>query len=165
MNVLPQAIANGRNHSGIIAGKLNGVIAATTPTGWRTISTSTPPPTPSRFSPLSRWGIPIAASADSIPRRTSPRASSIALPMSAVTSWAISSWFSQSASRRAITARARFCGARRAPGGQRLARRGDGGVDVGGAGERDERGDLAADRVDVVEACPSAIGAVQAPPA
>ena len=35
MNVLPHAIAKGRNQSGIIAGKLNGVIAATTPTGWR----------------------------------------------------------------------------------------------------------------------------------
>ena len=36
MNVFPHATAYGRNHSGIIAGKLNGVIAATTPTGWRT---------------------------------------------------------------------------------------------------------------------------------
>ena len=75
MNVLPQPTAKGRNQSGIIAGKLNGVIAATTPTGWRTISTSTPRATPSRFSPFSRWGIAIAASTDSIPRPTSPSAS------------------------------------------------------------------------------------------
>ena len=54
MKVLPQAIAYGRNQSGIIAGKLNGVIAAQTPTGWRTSSTSTPVATPSRFSPLRR---------------------------------------------------------------------------------------------------------------
>src|SRR3954464_10286328 len=33
-NVLPQAIANGRNQNGTIAGKLNGTIAAQTPTGW-----------------------------------------------------------------------------------------------------------------------------------
>jgi hypothetical protein len=43
--LFPQATANGRNQSGIIAGKLNGVGAATTPTGCRTISTSTPPAT------------------------------------------------------------------------------------------------------------------------
>ena len=49
--------AKGRNQSGIIAGKLNGVIAATTPTGWRTISTSRPRATPSRFSPLIRCGM------------------------------------------------------------------------------------------------------------
>src|SRR5437763_13179520 len=41
MNVLPQAIANGRNQNGTIAGKLNGTIAAHTPTGWRIVSQST----------------------------------------------------------------------------------------------------------------------------
>ena len=40
MNVLPQAIANGRNQNGTIAGKLNGTIAAQTPTGWRIVSAS-----------------------------------------------------------------------------------------------------------------------------
>ena len=108
---LPQAIANGRNHSGIIAGKLNGVIAATTPTGWRTRSTSTPAATPSSPSPFSRWGIAQAASVDSIPRSTSPRASSSVLPMSSVTSRAIRSRCAHRASRSAITARARRCGA------------------------------------------------------
>ena len=34
-NVLPQAIAGAHIHIGTIAGKLNGVIPATTPTGWR----------------------------------------------------------------------------------------------------------------------------------
>ena len=34
-NVLPQATANGRNHMGTIAGKLNGQIAPNTPIGWR----------------------------------------------------------------------------------------------------------------------------------
>ena len=33
MTVLPHATAYGRNQSGIMPGKLNGVIAATTPTG------------------------------------------------------------------------------------------------------------------------------------
>ena len=35
MNALPQAIAIGNIHIGTIAGKLNGVMPATTPTGWR----------------------------------------------------------------------------------------------------------------------------------
>src|SRR5919204_3755680 len=34
-NVLPQAIAGAHIHMGTIAGKLNGVMPATTPTGWR----------------------------------------------------------------------------------------------------------------------------------
>ena len=33
--VLPQAIAIGNIHIGTIAGKLNGVMPATTPSGWR----------------------------------------------------------------------------------------------------------------------------------
>ena len=35
MKVLPQASATGNIHSGTIAGKLNGVMPATTPSGWR----------------------------------------------------------------------------------------------------------------------------------
>ncbi len=91
MKAFPQATAKGRNQSGIIAGKLNGVIAATTPTGWRTSSTSRPLAIPSRFWPFIRWGMAVAASTDSIPRPTSPSASSWVLPMSAVTSAASSS--------------------------------------------------------------------------
>ena len=34
--MLPQAIEMGAIHSGTIAGKLNGVIPAHTPSGWRT---------------------------------------------------------------------------------------------------------------------------------
>ena len=34
-NVLPQAIAIGNIHIGTMAGKLNGVMPATTPSGWR----------------------------------------------------------------------------------------------------------------------------------
>ena len=109
-NVLPQATANGRNQSGIIAGKLNGVIAAITPTGWRTISTSSPVATPSRLSPLSMCGAAHAASVDSIPRPTSPAASASVLPMSVVTSRASSSRWASSRSRSANTARARCSG-------------------------------------------------------
>ena len=35
MKALPQAIAGAHFHNGIIAGKLNGVMPATTPSGWR----------------------------------------------------------------------------------------------------------------------------------
>ena len=35
--VLPVAIASGKNHSGTIAGKLNGLMMPTTPTGWRNV--------------------------------------------------------------------------------------------------------------------------------
>src|SRR3972149_10924505 len=45
MKALPHAIAIGNIHSGTIAGKLNGVIPAHTPTGCRTAGESTPPPT------------------------------------------------------------------------------------------------------------------------
>ena len=40
-NVLPQASATGIIQSGTMTGKLNGVIPAHTPTGWRTVSQST----------------------------------------------------------------------------------------------------------------------------
>ncbi len=39
--VLPQAMAMGKNHIGTMAGKLNGVMTATTPSGWRIECTST----------------------------------------------------------------------------------------------------------------------------
>src|SRR3954447_12213804 len=35
--VFPAAIAIGKNHIGTIAGKLNGVISPTTPSGWRNV--------------------------------------------------------------------------------------------------------------------------------
>jgi hypothetical protein len=40
--VLPQAIATGNIHIGTIAGKLNGVMPATTPSGWRSVQLSMP---------------------------------------------------------------------------------------------------------------------------
>src|ERR1043165_7963937 len=44
-NVLPHAIATGNIHIGTMTGKLNGVMPAHTPTGWRTDQLSTPVPT------------------------------------------------------------------------------------------------------------------------
>ena len=41
-NAFPHAIATGYIHIGTIAGKLNGVMPATTPSGWRIEWTSVP---------------------------------------------------------------------------------------------------------------------------
>ena len=45
----PVAIAYGRNHKGIMEGKLKGVIATVTPSGWRIIISSIPLETSSRL--------------------------------------------------------------------------------------------------------------------
>ena len=82
MKVLPQAIAIGNIHSGTIAGKLNGVMPAHTPTGWRTVCVSTAVPTFSEYSPLSSCGMPQANSTTSMPRCTEPIASGSVLPCS-----------------------------------------------------------------------------------
>ena len=90
-NVLPQAIANGRNQNGTIAGKLNGTIAAHTPTGWRIVSASMLRETSSSTRPCIVVGIAHAASTISIMRATSARASTSVLPISVVTERARSS--------------------------------------------------------------------------
>src|SRR4026208_984341 len=56
MNVFPQAIAFANIHIGTIAGKLNGVMPATTPSGWRIEDTSTPGAARRRRAPLHRGG-------------------------------------------------------------------------------------------------------------
>ena len=89
-NVLPQAMALANIHIGTIAGKLNGVIPATTPSGWWIENTSTPVETCSLKPPFSRCGTPHENSTFSIPRATSPRASATTLPCSAVSSAASS---------------------------------------------------------------------------
>ena len=107
MNALPQPIAKGRNQNGTIAGKLNGAIAAQTPTGWRIVSASTLRATSSAMRPWIVVGIAHAASTISIARATSARASAIVLPISAVTDWARSSLRCSMPSRRAKRIRAR----------------------------------------------------------
>ncbi len=101
MNALPQASAIGAIHSGTIAGKLNGVMPATTPSGIRSECESTPPDTPAVISPLSSCPSPQANSTTSSPRVTSPRASESTLPCSRVISAASSSRWSWISSRNA----------------------------------------------------------------
>ena len=155
MNVLPQAIANGRNQNGTIAGKLKGTIAAQTPTGWRTVSASTlrddvleDPPLhrgrdgARRLDHLDHAGHLGARVADRLahlgghraaraPRagRRGPRAARTARRP------------------RSITLTARHCGQRRARGGH-------GGVQVGRARERHPGEHLAGGGVGHVERAP-----------
>ncbi len=91
-------MATGCIHIGTIAGKLNGVMPAQTPSGWRKEKASTVEETWSEYSPFSSCGIPQANSTTSSPRSTSPLASSKTLPCSAETiraslsTFAFSSW-------------------------------------------------------------------------
>ena len=89
-NVLPHAMASGNIHIGTMAGKLNGVMPATTPTGCLIEYESTPVETFSEYPPLSRCGMPQANSTTSRPRATSPAASEATLPCSSVMSSASS---------------------------------------------------------------------------
>jgi hypothetical protein len=61
---------------------LNGVMPATTPSGWRIEYMSMPGPAPSENSPLMRWGTPMANSHTSTPRWMSPALSGTVLPCS-----------------------------------------------------------------------------------
>ena len=83
-------------HSGTIAGKLNGVMPAVTPSAWNSLQESIAGPTFLLCSPLSRSGTPHTYSTFSMPRCSSPVASSSTLPCSAVSSAQIASAFSSS---------------------------------------------------------------------
>ncbi len=106
-NVLPHPMAKGRNQNGTMAGKLNGPMAAHTPTGWRTVSASTLRATSSSTRPCIVVGIAQAHSTISIMRPTSARASSSVLPISRVTERASSSRRASRPSRRANRRRPR----------------------------------------------------------
>ena len=116
-------MAKGRNQNGTIAGKLNGTIAAHTPTGWRIVSQSTLVATSSRMRPCIVWGTALAASHISTMRPTSARASGSVFPISRVTERASSSaWLSitwrrpNSQRARSITERDRHSRSARASG-------------------------------------------------
>ncbi len=110
MNVFPQAIACGRNHIGTIAGKLKGVIAANTPSGWRKVVQSIPVAMSSSERPCIRDGMPHATSMLSIARRTLLRDSSSVLPCSSVMIRAMSSEYFSNSARRTNSGRIRFTG-------------------------------------------------------
>ncbi len=139
MKQLPQASATGIIHSGTITGKLNGVMPATTPSGWRIDQASMPVPTASVYSPLSRCGMPQANSTTSSPRCTSPSASDSTLPCSAVTiaasSLAVALQQLLEAEHHPGAAQRRGRGPGRPGGGGGRDRA----VDLGRAGQRDAR--------------------------
>ena len=105
--VLPAAMAIGKNHMGTMAGKLNGLMIATGPSGWRIEATSTRVEAFSVKPPLIRCGMPQANSTTSWPRATSPRASLRTLPCSAVINSASSPARASSSSRNRNNTRAR----------------------------------------------------------
>ena len=119
--VLPQASATGNIHSGTIAGKLNGVMPATTPNGAYSVHESTSRPTFIECSPLSRCGMPQANSTTSSPRVTSPRASDSTLPCSDVMIFARSPACASSSSLKRNITRARFSGVVAAHAGKAAA--------------------------------------------
>ena len=122
MNVLPQASATGNIHIGTIAGKLNGVMPAHTPTGCRSDQLSTSVPTLSLNSPFSRCGMPVANSITSMPRVIEPSASASVLPCSWVTICASAFLCVSMRSRKRIRIRARrSAGAARHPGNAAVA--------------------------------------------
>ena len=110
ITALPEESAGPSFHSGIMAGKLNGVIAATTPSGWRIEYMSMPGPAPSMNSPFSSCGAPIEYSITSSPRWMSPLASGKVLPCSDDSTSAILSMSRFSRSTIFIITRARRCG-------------------------------------------------------
>ena len=150
MKQLPQASATGIIHSGTISGKLNGVMPATTPSGWRIDQASMPVPTASVNSPFSRCGMPQANSTTSRPRCTSPSASDSTLPCSAVMI-AESSLRSRSSSSFSLNiTRARRSGGVAAQAGHAAAAAATALLDLGGIGQRDLGDDLAGGRVEHV---------------
>ena len=110
MKALPAARAGPDFQSGIMAGKLNGVMPATTPRGWRIEWTSMPVPALSENSPLSRCGAPAANSTTSMPRWMSPLASRKVLPCSEDSRVASSSRFWLTRSTNLSRIRPRRCG-------------------------------------------------------
>ena len=115
--MLPQAIATGYIHIGTIAGKLNGVMPAQTPSGWRSEWVSIDGPTWRENSPFRSCGMPQQNSTTSMPRWTSPTASSWTLPCSAEMALAIRSMFRSRRSLKRKKKRARFSGGMSAQAG------------------------------------------------
>ena len=115
--VLPQAMATGYIQRGTIAGKLNGVMPAQTPSGWRSDQESISGPTFLENSPLSICGMPQQNSTTSLPRCTSPSASACVLPCSREMARAMSSACRPSSSLKRNMTAARFIGGSRAQSG------------------------------------------------
>ena len=101
-------MAIGKNHIGTMAGKLNGEMIPTTPSGWRTECTSTLVEAFSVKAPFTRCGMPQANSTTSWPRLTSPSASERTLPCSEVMIAASSDLRAFSSSRNANSTCARL---------------------------------------------------------
>jgi hypothetical protein len=107
MKQCPHVIALGYIHGGTMAGKLNGVMPATTPSGWRIALQSTSGAMFSMLAPISNDGSSQASSIISTPRCTEARDSAKVLPCPRETRRATSSPFCCSRSRKRNMTRAR----------------------------------------------------------
>ncbi|MCY1536809.1 hypothetical protein D9M68_722800 [compost metagenome] len=110
MKQLPQAMASGYIHSGTMAGKLNGVMPATTPSGWKSLQASMFGPTLRLYSPLRISGAAQAYSTFSMPRLSSPAASSRVLPCSSLISLEMAASFCSSSCLKRNSTWARLAG-------------------------------------------------------
>ena len=143
--VLPQAMATGYIHIGTMAGKLKGVMPATTPSGWRSDQLSISGPTLRLYSPFRRCGMPQAKSTTSMPRASSPARVVMGLAVLArdgaddLVGVAIEQLLEAEHVLDALERR------RRAPADGRLLGGGDGGIHFRGGRER-QFGDLLAGR-------------------
>ena len=106
----PIGVAAGITPFNFPAGKLKGVMPAATPIGCRTAWLSIPTPMFSVISPFRSCGAPQANSTTSRPRVTSPRASEMTLPCSALMIAASSSAWVSMRSRSRFMSRARRSG-------------------------------------------------------
>ena len=134
--VLPQAMATGYIHIGTMAGKLKGVMPATTPSGWRSDQESISGPTLRLYSPFRRCGMPQAKSTTSMPRASSPAASSWVLPCSLEMAWTISSAWRSSSSLKRNMCLMRLSGGVAPQPTSSLLGGGDGGIHFRGGRER-----------------------------
>ncbi|MCY1413796.1 hypothetical protein D9M71_292330 [compost metagenome] len=93
-----------------MAGKLNGVMPATTPSGWKSLQASMFGPTLRLYSPLRISGAAQAYSTFSIPRLSSPAASSRVLPCSSLISLEMTASFCSSSCLKRNSTWARLAG-------------------------------------------------------
>ena len=118
--------------AGIAIGKFHGAMMPTTPTASRVTSTSTPGRTLANFSPGMRSASPAKKSKICAARSTSPIASGSVLPSSRASSPPSSSRRARISRRDAQQNVVPLLRRRARPGGERRARRGDRGLDLGG---------------------------------
>ena len=128
---LPATSAGIIFQQGIATGKFQGVMSPATPSGSRMLIAHLSGSSDGTVSPKSRLPSPAMRKAMSMPSWTSPRASAMTLPISALIACATRSLFSARMRAERVEELTSTRRGRRPPGGIGGARRGDGRRDVG----------------------------------